>query len=439
MIPRLLIVSALALAAPLTGCFEPPAEDSGQRPWRDSGGDADVDADSDTDSDADSDTDLFLPTSIEAIQRGDVPAGTDVAVPGVAVGALLSGGFHLGTEGEATAASGVWVAWEDHVDGALSEGLLVTVRGTVREVAGSDGSAGDSSLTTIAVTSQGGVEVTGHGAAPEPATVAFETLLDPKSVEPWEGVLVALDDVVVSAGGDGRWEVGGGLQVGDLYLASTALTGASLARLVGVVWFDGRDFLVEPRSEADLVGYDDGYDDSDGVRSIPGVQAGELVINEVMRDPEAVLDDFGEWFEIYNVTDTAIDLRGLQVRDENWESFTVVDSVVVAPGGMVVLGVDANPATNGGVEIAFSYDFGVFSLGNGADALVLAHGGVDLDAVTWDDGVTFPAFAGAAMALDPAHLDAGLNDDGSSWCSAVSSYGAGDLGTPGGENDPCGE
>ena len=439
MIPRPLLSSVLALSSSIAGCFEPATGDSVRHPGRDSGGDTDADTDGDADSDADTDTDLFLPTSIDAIQRGDLAEGTDVAVPGVVVGALLPGGFHLGTEGTAEACSGIWVAWEDHADDALSEGLLVSVRGEIREVVGSAGSAGDGSLTTIAVTSLGRVEVTGQGAPPEPAVVTVATLSDPKAVELWEGVLVAIDGVEVSAGGSGRWQIEGGLAVGDLYVATTALTGATLTRLVGVVWFDGRSFLLEPRSEGDLLGYDPGLTDCGEARCMPEVLPGELVIDEVMRDPEAVFDEYGEWFEIHNGTETAIDLRGLEVRDDGWEAFTVVDSVLVSPGAWAVLGPDADAATNGGVEIAFSYDFGSFSLGNGADALVLAHGGTDLDAVIWDEGVTFPALAGAAMALDPAHLDAGLNDDGSSWCSAVTSYGAGDLGTPGGVNDPCGE
>ncbi|MFH1469342.1 MAG: lamin tail domain-containing protein [Pseudomonadota bacterium] len=429
----------LALFSSLAGCFESPHQDSGPPRPDDSGGDADSDADADSDTDTDSDTNLFTEAAIDAIQGGDIPAGAWVAVQGVVVGGLLDEGFHLGTEGTATAASGVWVAWDDHADDALVEGALVRVRGEVREVAGVDGAPGDGSLTTVAVTSRGGVEVTGFGAAPQPAVLTVDALLDPMSVEPWEGVLVALDEVEVSAGGDGRWEVGGGLPVGALYFPSTALTGASLERLVGVLWFDGRSFLLEPRSEADLVGYDARLDDCGEARCVAAVQPGDLVIDEVMRDPEAVLDDHGEWFELYNAADAAVDLRGLQVRDEGWEGFTVVDSVLVGAGDFVVLGPDPDPSGNGGLEIAYGYDFGTFSLGQGADALVLAHGGVELEAVSWDDGVTFPALAGAAMALDPAHLDAGSNDDGSSWCSAVSAYGAGDLGTPGAMNDACGE
>lgn len=40
--------------------------------------------------------------------------------------------------------------------------------------------------------------------------------------------------------------------------------------------------------------------------------------------------------------------------------------------------------------------------------------------------------ATAAFALD--HLD---NDDPSNWCLQVTTYGAGDLGTPGAANDAC--
>ena len=42
------------------------------------------------------------------------------------------------------------------------------------------------------------------------------------------------------------------------------------------------------------------------------------------------------------------------------------------------------------------------------------------------------------MNLDPGAVDHLLNDDGSYWCEATSTFGDGDLGTPGADNDSCG-
>lgn len=45
---------------------------------------------------------------------------------------------------------------------------------------------------------------------------------------------------------------------------------------------------------------------------------------------------------------------------------------------------------------------------------------------------------GVSMSLDPSLYSATSNDSMESWCPSSSSYGAGDLGTPGGDNDACG-
>ena len=45
--------------------------------------------------------------------------------------------------------------------------------------------------------------------------------------------------------------------------------------------------------------------------------------------------------------------------------------------------------------------------------------------------------AGAALQLDPGRIDPSANDVESNFCDATRPYGAGDLGTPGGDNAPC--
>ena len=77
------------------------------------------------------------------------------------------------------------------------------------------------------------------------------------------------------------------------------------------------------------------------------------------------------------------------------------------------------------------------SLANGDDEILLEAGSVLVDVIEYDNGSTFPDPNGASMNLDPTMQDAGLNDQGASWCVATSSFGAGDLGTPGAVNDSC--
>ena len=59
---------------------------------------------------------------------------------------------------------------------------------------------------------------------------------------------------------------------------------------------------------------------------------GELVITEIMQNPVAVSDTVGEWFEIHNVSDRAIELAGLVIVDLGSDSFTLPpDQSIVLP------------------------------------------------------------------------------------------------------------
>ena len=166
-----------------------------------------------------------------------------------------------------------------------------------------------------------------------------------------------------------------------------------------------------------------------------GPAAGDLVITEVMQNPNAVSDSVGEWFEVLNTTSSPIELQGLTFSDRDSDSFTVETSVLVAAGGYAVLGNNADPAINGGVAVDYAYSS--WFLSNGADEIVIDADGATLDVIEYDGGSTWPDPTGASMNLDPAATDAVSNDDGANWCEATTSYGAGDLGTPGAANTDC--
>ena len=163
--------------------------------------------------------------------------------------------------------------------------------------------------------------------------------------------------------------------------------------------------------------------------------AGDLIITEIIQNPAAVLDADGEWFEIYNNTGDYANLLGLVFQDDGGDTFTVDSDVVMAAGTYAVLGLNADIATNGGVNVDFEY--AGTSLANGSDEIEIFNGAVSIDRVAWDNGATWPDPTGASMALDPASLDATANDDGANWCTAQLAYGDGDLGTPGSLNLDC--
>lgn len=167
---------------------------------------------------------------------------------------------------------------------------------------------------------------------------------------------------------------------------------------------------------------------SSDVRS-PG--AGDLVITEVMRNPDSVLDTDGEWFELHNPRSWDIDLTGVVIRDFGADAITL-NSGVVPAGGYFVLGINADAATNGDVPVDLEWP-GSFALSNNDDEIELVFSGVIIDTIAW--GNAWPSTAGASMSLDPSITDNALPGG---WCSGVTLFGSGDFGTPGMPNPSCG-
>lgn len=157
-----------------------------------------------------------------------------------------------------------------------------------------------------------------------------------------------------------------------------------------------------------------------------------LVINEIMQNPSAVSDDFGEYFEIYNAGTLDVDITGWTVKDDDSDSFVIAATLVVPADGYVVLGKDADTAVNGGVPVDYAFGGDMF-LSNSSDELVLIDLDlVEVDRVNWDNGATFPDPNGMSMALiDPA-MD---NNVGANWCESGTAFGDGDFGSPGAAND----
>lgn len=203
--------------------------------------------------------------------------------------------------------------------------------------------------------------------------------------------------------------------------------------------------------DSDGSGGDDGDDtdggDEGGIDAGPAVSPtnpGDLIITEIHKDPNAVGDEAGEWFEIHNPTAKTFDLTGLVARDEGTpaDRFDFPDDmVVVAPLGYVVLVREGDPAINGGVDgdVVYGGTQPPFELVNGADAVVIVNdqSAVELDRVIYNG--TFPTGVGRAMSLDPDFYSLEGNDQATSWCDAPMTFGDGDFGSPGEDNPPCGQ
>lgn len=186
--------------------------------------------------------------------------------------------------------------------------------------------------------------------------------------------------------------------------------------------------------DQDCDGFDEELDSTE--LSINEVETGDLVITEIMKDPDAVAQELGEWFEIYNDSANIIDLQNLQVRDDGVDSFVVTETLLINPGEYIVFGANGSPSQNGGAHVDFAYNYDDFVLGNSSDEIVLRNSFGEIDRVDYNNTL-FPYTSGASLSLDHGFFDASANDDGQNWCDAQNEFGDGDLGTPAGPNLAC--
>ena len=223
--------------------------------------------------------------------------------------------------------------------------------------------------------------------------------------------------------------------------------------LTGAISGDGQSVLFDSTlsqgvHQITLEAFDvDGLSGSDSivvtVTSEPvDAQVGDVVFSEILVRPLVVEDLVGEWIELYNTSNSPIDLDGYSLHDLDIDSYVITGPLVVAPDDFVVLCADTDPSVNGGIPCDAGFirtEFGgngSMALGNNGDEVVLSRpDGTVIDQVVYQPG-WFDA--GVAKGVDPDVLDASNNDDESMWCNQVTIVaGATEPGTPGLPNDPC--
>ncbi|WP_159949199.1 lamin tail domain-containing protein [Polaribacter septentrionalilitoris] len=167
--------------------------------------------------------------------------------------------------------------------------------------------------------------------------------------------------------------------------------------------------------------------------------AGSIIITEIMQNPNKVSDNNGEYFEVYNTTSEPINLLGWVLKTSSGTGNpvvrTITTSVEVPANGYFVLGENSDISTNGGVNVDYQYDSGLF-LGNGDATVTIECSASIFDSVSYDNGTTFPDPNGKSMELATNKYSASDNDNGANWAEATSEIvSGGDLGTPGKAND----
>lgn len=168
-----------------------------------------------------------------------------------------------------------------------------------------------------------------------------------------------------------------------------------------------------------------------------GRSAGDLVISEVMIDPEGT-DSGGEWIELFNTLGTPLDLKGmtLYVRDtdgSNAKTHVIRAGTAPARGYFVAGDIRSGPNPS---WINYSYGDGLGSMGNARGVVGIRCGMTTLAEFTYNN----PARAERSRMLngveDPSATLASVE---ANYCDTPASnvYIGANAGTPGARNPQC--
>jgi len=151
-----------------------------------------------------------------------------------------------------------------------------------------------------------------------------------------------------------------------------------------------------------------------------------ISITEIMPDPSMVSDSYGEWFEIFNSTDTSININGWVIKDLD-DDYHIIGSegldVIIEPGEYFVMARNNDESLNGGISVGYRYSN--FTLSNNDEVILTDSSGTILDQVHYTSSWTYES--GVSMETHDTELDNNLREN---WFASVVQYGNGDYGTP---------
>lgn len=182
--------------------------------------------------------------------------------------------------------------------------------------------------------------------------------------------------------------------------------------------------------------YDTIYMEMNDYLAVNDLLEGDLLITEIMYDPNNMSDASGEWFEIYNNSPSSINLQNLVVVSGS-STFIVDEKSILSSGSQIVFA-----STDTAVNSEFILYSGI-GLTNTSDDLALYTYGTDgtdgsiIATVAYDESGGFPSGSGASISLSQDLYDFDLAQLASSWCHISDTFYTGDYGSPGELNPVC--
>lgn len=170
------------------------------------------------------------------------------------------------------------------------------------------------------------------------------------------------------------------------------------------------------------------------------VAPGDVMITEVMTAPAApVGNPAGEWFEVRNVADYAIDINGWIIGSDAADGTHTINNggpMVLQPGEYKVFS-RGDATVNGGIAGTWVYGSGITFDEAATDSVKLTYGTAEIDKVEW--GTTWAIPSGKSLSLDPSYQtrDVTKNDLLSSFCQSAVAYDGVNTGSPGTTGAGC--
>lgn len=158
---------------------------------------------------------------------------------------------------------------------------------------------------------------------------------------------------------------------------------------------------------------------------------GDVLVSEVMANPQALSDAQGEWLELANVSGDSVALGGCSLGEGEPADPTFGPGVTIEHGEFLSVARAVDPGFVPDVVMALG-------LRNSVDQVQLWCNGTLIDALSYDSA-THSLTAGVSLSVSPSFLSAGNNDEPAAFCSGAATYGGGDVGTPGTANPHCPE
>ena len=171
---------------------------------------------------------------------------------------------------------------------------------------------------------------------------------------------------------------------------------------------------------------------------------GDVVITELM--PKVKGND-GGWFEIFNTTNSNIDLKGCTLSGPDGQQFVVQESLLVPASTYSVFASDRSNLqllSSIAGDIAYQYDSADFELTDGPDGVSIVCNDVVIDTVSYTSYRPGAATRSRSWQMAPKVLDASVSDKDISWCytglpilTEDYLYGGNNVASPGQANPEC--